>query len=297
MRPSNMTENSKPLRMPPPRVSALNFYMQQARKAVPAAAMPPAPELPKSLDFDERLRLERAIAKSAALIEKSKARLNIRSVLPSELTASEAAGEDFVRAKEYSNGLTKKFHDYQLQRSQNLCVDVMQAIEDTLVRLIFIPPLSLLIKQQSGPSSPPLSPPPGTNRIEYMMLLARQKLHAQSQLKQKSKQTKTRRDRIADIISIAGQQAADEARFRIDVERCIIRTRDMIEAAQEALERQVDKKTDAETGPTVIDKWTLAKDFLALWEGKNSELPHSPTAAVAATQRKRSKGDGRRGSA
>ncbi|KAF2216241.1 hypothetical protein CERZMDRAFT_81384 [Cercospora zeae-maydis SCOH1-5] len=116
--------------MPPPGVSALDFYMQRARQVAPASAAPPAPELPKSLDFDERLRLERAIAKTAALIENATVQLKQPELLPSELTPSEAAEEDFFRAKQYSRILTKKLHDHKLQRSQTMLVDVMEGIDE-----------------------------------------------------------------------------------------------------------------------------------------------------------------------
>ncbi|KAF2216240.1 hypothetical protein CERZMDRAFT_81383 [Cercospora zeae-maydis SCOH1-5] len=110
--------------------------------------------------------------------------------------------------------------------------------------------------------SPPPSPPLGANRLEYMMDLARKKVQTQ----QKQMKNKPRQDCIVGIISIVGQRAADDAKLEIDVERCITRTLDMIDAAQEALERQAEKN-DGVKG-TAIDKRVFVKDLLALWEAK-----------------------------
>lgn len=105
--------------------------------------------------------------------------------------------------------------------------------------------------------------------MEWMMDRARET----SQALKKNK----RQDRVVEFISVVGQKAADDAKLDINVERCIARTIHMVEAAQAALEKQADAP---EKG---TDKWVLAKDFLALWEAKKSELPQS--SSVAKTHR------------
>ncbi|GIZ46363.1 hypothetical protein CKM354_000949100 [Cercospora kikuchii] len=125
-----MSDNSRPLDIPPPGVSYLEYYMNRARRVVPVVAAPPPPVLPKSLDFEERLRLERAIAKTTTLIETAQAQLDRPKLLPFELTPSEAAEEDHARAKQYTGNLGRKLQGYKIERTNRLLVDVLQTIDE-----------------------------------------------------------------------------------------------------------------------------------------------------------------------
>ncbi|KAI5359191.1 hypothetical protein Slin14017_G100930 [Septoria linicola] len=122
-----------PLDLPPPGVDAMEFYMQRARTLAAARASlarAPAPNpASKSLSFDDRLKLERAIAKSEKLTSDAQAQLERPVLAPFELTPLEQVEEDNAKAKQYSESLTKKLHDHKLTQIQTLHVSVMATIE------------------------------------------------------------------------------------------------------------------------------------------------------------------------
>ncbi|PPJ57209.1 hypothetical protein CBER1_02811 [Cercospora berteroae] len=125
-----MSDNSRPLDIPPPGVSYLEYYMNRARRVVSVVVAPPPLVLPKSLDFEERLRLERAIAKTTTLIETAQAQLDRPKLLPFELTPSETAEEDHARAKQYTSSLGRKLQGYKIDRTNRLLVDVLQTVDE-----------------------------------------------------------------------------------------------------------------------------------------------------------------------
>lgn len=117
-------DSNTPLDMPPPGEDMLQFYMKRAYARTEPA--PPAELTPvQGLDFDEKLRLERAIAKSDKQMHDAQTQLDRPSLAPFELTPLEQAEEDSAKAKQYNRSLNDKIHNHKLRNSTHLCEEVV----------------------------------------------------------------------------------------------------------------------------------------------------------------------------